>query len=393
MQPLLKPIAAFVMLLPLVVAAAAPTAAPVRETASINSAVADLMKGGAPVGASQGAADKASDKTAEKPLLTPEQAVQKAIQAPAVVGEEALGKVGDASKGDKQAGANANATEKVAAPADKPAAASSAKDEVAFKKAGDPSSKVKAKEPVKVKKQSKASGFSWNEKATAGAAKEAAPKALRRDEYEVSDTDYNRFVFPVAVTQIISPAGPNLLSAPLYMAGNKHVLLKLAGATNRPVQVVAELEDNSVQEFYLKPAPIRGVTREMGVREFRSRMAREADASEAASSAAAGTPSAADMRLLEKFSMGQIPSEFEEETILPPEVHFERFWVKPVAVWSNGGNTRVEAWRLIGRPGLAATVAPPQFYRQGVRAVLLESDVVDGRTHPLLLLVTDNNEE
>lgn len=265
-------------------------------------------------------------------------------------------------------------------------AAPAPKEEVVVKKAEAQPKAEKA--PAKPKKQAKPA-LAWNEKAnTAG--KEPAPKAARPNEYEVSDTDYNRFVFPVPVTQIISPAGANLLSSPLYMAGNKHVLLRLAGSTNRPVQVVAELEDNTVQEFYLKPAPIRGVTREMGIREYRTRQVRDAEVAEVASAA---SPSAADMRLLEKFSMGQIPSEFEDEAVLPPEVHFERFWVKPIAVWTNGGNTRVEAWRLIGRPGLAATVAPPQFYRPGVRAVLLENDVVDGRTHPLLLLVTDNPEE
>lgn len=368
MQSFLKPIAALVMLLPFVASAAAP--APAREPTSINAAVADLMKGGAPAPATAGSTPAAAP---EKAMLTPEQAVQKAIQAPAVVGEEAL-----------------KPTEPTAETA---AAAKPAKEEIIVRKAPateQPADTAKAKPVAKPKKPAKAA-LTWNEKA---GAKEAtpAPKTVRLNEYEVSDTDYNRFVFPVAVTQVISPAGANLLSAPLYMAGNKHVLLKLAGASTRPVQVIAELEDNTVQEFYLKPAPIRGITRELGVREYRNRQAREAEATEA-SAAAGATPSAADMRLLERFSMGQIPSEFEEDTVLPPEVHFERFWVKPIAVWTNGGNTRVEAWRLIGRPGLAATVAPPQFYRAGVRAVLLENDVVDGRTHPLLLLVTDNNEE
>lgn len=373
MQPLLKPIAAFMMLFPLVVAAAAPAAlaatpaaAPARETTSINAAVADLMKGGAPVAPATPAVAPAG---VDKPVMTPEQAVQRAIQAPAVVGEEPLTKNQEPAKADK------------ATPAPK--------EEIVIKKADTAPAKTE-KPVVKAKKVAKpASALSWSEKAnTAG--REVAPKAVRLNEYEVSDTDYNRFVFPVAVTQVISPAGANLLSPPLYMAGNKHVLLKLASATNRPVQVVAELEDNTVQEFYLKPAPIRGITRELGVREYRSRQVRDAEATEASTAA---TPSAADMRLLEKFSTGQIPGDFEEEPNLPPEVHFERFWVKPIAVWSNGGNTRVEAWRLIGRPGLAATVAPPQFYRQGVRAVLLENDVVDGRTHPLLLLVTENYEE
>lgn len=374
MQPLLKPIAAFMMLFPLVVAAAAPAAAPAatpaaapaRETTSINAAVADLMKGGAPVAPATPAVAPAG---VDKPVMTPEQAVQRAIQAPAVVGEEPLTKNQEPAKADK------------ATPAPK--------EEIVIKKADTAPAKTE-KPVVKAKKVAKpASALSWSEKAnTAG--REVAPKAVRLNEYEVSDTDYNRFVFPVAVTQVISPAGANLLSPPLYMAGNKHVLLKLASATNRPVQVVAELEDNTVQEFYLKPAPIRGITRELGVREYRSRQVRDAEATDASTAA---TPSAADMRLLEKFSTGQIPGDFEEEPNLPPEVHFERFWVKPIAVWSNGGNTRVEAWRLIGRPGLAATVAPPQFYRQGVRAVLLENDVVDGRTHPLLLLVTENYEE
>lgn len=378
----LKPISAALLLLPLTLAsmgayAQSAAGAPVREVSSVNRAVSSLMAGGAPV---QGTTEKA-------PVVTPEQAVQKAIQGPTVVGAEPL-------KTDAATPAAPEAASQSAAPAqadgsvvvtpkpkvvEKPVVVEKASEKVV-----EPADTVKAKPKPKKKRPV----LTWNEKAanTAGVAS-AKSNNIRPSEYEISDTDYNRFVFPVPVAQVVSPAGANLLHPPLYMANNKHVLLRLASSTNRPVQVVAELEDGSVQEFFLKSAPIRGVVKELGLREHRVASARAAEAA-AASSAVA--PSAADMQLLERFVMGQIPQDFEESSDLPPEVHFERFWVKPIAVWTNAGSTRVEAWRLVGRPGLAATVAPPQFYRPGVRAVMLENDVVDGKTHPLLLLVTDN---
>lgn len=388
MMNALKPISAALLLLPLTMGsvgawAQTAAAAPVREASSVNRAVSSLMAGGAPV---QGTTEKA-------PALTPEQAVQKAIQGPAVVGAEPLkADVAPAAaapapapvaQGTLQAEAPAQAEGSVVVtPKPKAAEKAPVADKAATAKAAEPV------EVVKPKPKKKRSALTWNEKAanTAGISS-AKSNNIRPNEYEISDTDYNRFVFPVAVAQVVSPAGANLLHPPLYMANNKHVLLRLASTTNRPVQVVAELEDGSVQEFFLKSAPIRGVVKEMGLREHRVASAR---AAEAAAASAAVAPSAVDMQLLERFVMGQIPPEFEEAPDLPPEVHFERFWVKPIAVWTNAGNTRVEAWRLVGRPGLAATVAPPQFYRPGVRAVMLENDVVDGKTHPLLLLVTDN---
>lgn len=221
----------------------------------------------------------------------------------------------------------------------------------------------------------------------------AQPAAAKANEFEVSDVDYNRLVFPAAVVQVTSPVGAPHISEPLYMSGNKHVLLRFSSSP-RAIQTVFELEDGSVYELFLKPAPIRGVTREVGTdTSRRDKMRKQQSAEFAQAAEGAGFAGAGDAELLESFSMGRIPAAFDELTELPPEVHFERFWAKPIAAWTDSVTTRVEAWRLVGRPGLAATVAPPQFYRPGVRAVLLENDTVDGRTHPLLLLVIDHQDE
>lgn len=215
----------------------------------------------------------------------------------------------------------------------------------------------------------------------------------RPNEFEVSDVDYNRFVFPAAVVQVISTAGSSAVGEPLYMSGNRQVLIRFR-AVPRPIQLVFELEDGAVHELYVTPAPIRGVTREVGVADQQKDKLRTARAGASSlTDNSVGFQGAADIDLLEQFSMGRIPSAFEDADDFPPEVHFERFWAKPIAVWSDSAGTRVEAWRLIGRPGLAATVAPPQFYRPGVRSVLLENDIVDGRTHPLLLIVLDDHED
>lgn len=222
-----------------------------------------------------------------------------------------------------------------------------------------------------------------------------APVVARRaNEIEVSDTDFNRFVFPSPATQVVSPVGPPIVSDPLYMDGNRQALIKFA-AYPTPIQMVFELEDGSVHEVFAKPAPIRGITRHVGGLDSRRRDAAAAvrQAETVQAQAESGFAGAADMALLEQFVLGNIPGNFEEWYELPPEVHFERFWAKPITVWTDGASTRVEAWRLIGRPGLAASIAPPQFYRPGVRAVLIEHDIVDGKTHPLMLVVLDDHQD
>lgn len=397
MRMSLKPVVVALSLLPCTMSFAQEAQAPAkgvptREAVSVNAAVADLMKGGAPVETHA----KAAGATERAPLVKTE--------APKVVAEEPLNRTPATSTKESAAatqaapatGAADKSDKSEREPADKSGAAVTVKPgEKTDKTDKDaevdaPAAKapvVRKKTAAPARKATRALSWAPN-KSTLGESDGA--RALRRTEIEVSDTDYNRFVFPVAITQIISPAGSTQLQAPLYMAGNRHALLRLNAGSARPIQIVAELEDGSVQEFYIKPAPIRGITREMGIREYKSRQSREAAAVAGASPQAA--PSAADMYLLEQFASGQIPEEFEEEDRLSPEVHFERFWAKPIAAWSNGGSARVEAWRLVGRPGLAATVAAPQFYRPGVRAVLIENDIVDGKTHPLLLLVTDVEE-
>lgn len=213
----------------------------------------------------------------------------------------------------------------------------------------------------------------------------------RSNEIEVSDTDYNRFVFPHPAVQVVSPVGPPVVSEPLYMDGNRTALIRFS-SYRWPIQLVFELEDGSVHEVLAKPAPIRGITKRIGGEDRRLREAARAESNAAteAAQAASGFAAAGDIELLEDFVIGNIPGNFEEWEELPPEVHFERFWAKPINVWTDGATTRVEAWRLIGRPGLAASIAPPQFYRPGVRAVQLEHDIVDGKTHPLMLIVLDD---
>lgn len=394
MRMSLKPLVVALSMLPCVHAfaqadASANKGVPTREVASVNAAVADLLKGGAPV------------ETHAKPAAGAEvlEPVAPRMAAPKVVAEEPLGKTTATAEKDSaapQAAAPSTSlasTESAAKPADEPKSAvaeqaakapAEAVEKPAEKAAAKPATPRKKAAPKKASKT-----LSWvPNKSTLGDSEGA--RSLRRNEIEVSDTDYNRFVFPAPIAKIISPAGADQLEAPQYMADNRHALLRLKPGASRPIQIIAELEDRTVQEFYIKPAPIRGITREIGMLEHKSKQRREAAV--AAGAAPQTAPSAADMAILEQFAAGQIPEEFEEEGYLSPEVHFERFWAKPIASWTNGGTARVEAWRLVGRPGLAATVAAPQFYRPGVRAVLIENDVVDGKTHPLLLLVTDTEE-
>jgi len=204
------------------------------------------------------------------------------------------------------------------------------------------------------------------------------------NEVEVSDRDYNHFIFPKAIKQLVFP--PNApVAKPVYLNDNLEALIEVQRGTDKPIQMIVETESGRVSKFYLKPRPINGITHRVdGAREV-SIASRQAPAS--AQPGGVGSPHAADIELLKRAVQGDVPAEFEA-IALPRPTRFDRFTVVPLAGWTDGAR-RIMHFSLVAVPGKTAVVSDPQFYRPGITAVLLTGDHVDEESNPQLFVVEE----
>lgn len=213
------------------------------------------------------------------------------------------------------------------------------------------------------------------------------------NEVLVSDTDLNIFVFPSPIANgPILPAGVPLLGKPIYMANNTQVLLQFQKGYDKRIQMIVETEDGKVHKVYLKPRAIAGVTyRADGARDARPEVAKR---QEMGTTNPGGQPGARaeDIELLKRVVRGEIPAEFES-VALPKPTRFDKFTVVPLSGWTDNSTKKVMVFSLVAAPGQTAVVAPPQFYRQGINAVLLTGDHVSESTTPQLFVVEELNNE
>jgi hypothetical protein len=220
-----------------------------------------------------------------------------------------------------------------------------------------------------------------------GEIKFAAPRA---GEVVISDREFNRFVFNTPITQLVFAAGAPLLGNPIYLAGNTQVLVQVQRGADKPISTVVELEGGQVHTLNLMPRPISGVTHRVdGAREARSGAAASVLASKAAGDTA---PRGEDIELLKRVVQNDVPSGFES-IALPLPTRFDKFTVVPLAGWSDSASRRVLVFSLVAVPGQTAVVAPPQFYRPGISAVLVDGDVVDANNSPTLYVVEETQDE
>lgn len=221
------------------------------------------------------------------------------------------------------------------------------------------------------------------------ATKEVKYQAPRPGELTVSDRDFNRFIFPSPVTQLVFPAGAPLLGKPVYLAGNTQVLIQLQRGVDKPVQMVVETEGGQVHTLTLNPRPVDGATHRVdGARERVASSAAKASKADASGNA----PRGEDIELLKRVVQGDIPAGFDSIK-LPRPTRFDKFTVVPLAGWSDGSSRRVMVFSLVAVPGQTAVVAPPQFYRPGINAVLIDGDVVDANNSPNLYVVEETQDE
>lgn len=214
----------------------------------------------------------------------------------------------------------------------------------------------------------------------------------------VSSDAINRFQFSSAVKQLLFPADVPA-TKPLYVAGNKEVLVSFGPGMPDVAQMVAVLENGSVITLYLKPRPGPGaIVHASGSGQSSTQPAQPAtdvsggaaptltDAERVSRGAADKNPALAALALMKQVELGNLPADYESVT--PPAlVAMDKFTVAPIAAWTDHATYTVYAYQLIAAKGQAAEVSPPEFYRPGVLAVDVTGDKVDADNSPYLYVV------
>lgn len=226
-------------------------------------------------------------------------------------------------------------------------------------------------------------------KSTKAAAEEKF-KAPLPGEVVVSDQEYNHFIFSDPVSQLVFPGGT--VNEPVYLGDYREVLVKPRVGVTKPIQMIAELESGAVHKIYLRVGKVHGVTHTVGSKREHAH-AQHQRAVESGEIDASSTPAAGseDIELLKVAVTGSNPMGFDIAH-LPAASRFDKFTAVPMKALSNGIKT-IYVFSLVAASGQTAVVAPPQFYKDGITAVLLDGDVVDANHTPLLYVVKESNDE
>lgn len=212
----------------------------------------------------------------------------------------------------------------------------------------------------------------------------------------VSSDAINRFQFSSPVKQLLFPAEVPA-TKPLYVAGNREVLVSFGPGMPDVAQMVAVLDNGTVVTLYLKPRPGPGalVHASGNGQDVGQPSATDVsggatptltDAERVSRGASDKNPALAALALLKQVEQGNVPSDFEAVT--PPAlVAMDKFTVAPIAAWTDRATYTVYAYQLIAAKGQSANVSPPEFYRPGVLTVDVTGDKVDADNSPYLYVV------
>lgn len=206
----------------------------------------------------------------------------------------------------------------------------------------------------------------------------------------VSDYEFNTFTFPSPIKRVLFPGGSPVVGKPIYLGDNDRVMLQFAKSNGKPVQMVVELNNGTAVTIRVVPKAIPGVTHEASGVKAKKAVSQSSTAK--STSGDADAPKGADIELLKTVvSSGEAPSGFEPVKLTAP-TRFDKFTVVPLSGWSDG-ERRVFVFSLVAAEGHTAVVSPPQFYRQGITAVMLDGDVVDADHSPQLYVVEEVSDE
>lgn len=202
----------------------------------------------------------------------------------------------------------------------------------------------------------------------------------------LSNTQLNILRFNQPIRHIWFPANTPLVGKPAYFAQDHAVMLQFEPGVDQTAQAMIELADGAVlnKEVVLQKGP--GAVIQL---------------SGASGSLFAGRPQSPNpepkapdttgmsaVRLLQSVVQGIIPEGFTAKPV-PMATPFQEFLAQPVALWQDSNeHLRVFVFELQGKTNPPVRVAPPEFYRPGVEAVLLTTDTVgQGAASPFLYVV------
>lgn len=224
-----------------------------------------------------------------------------------------------------------------------------------------------------------------------GASKKTASKApdFGPGVIEVSDYELNTFVFPYPVKKgIIFKSDAPVEGEPIYLANKTQAVIQF-GKSKTPVQMVVPLANDDTLTIRVLPRPIPGVTHP--INGAKKKLVTPAESK--TPSASDAPRSGEDVELLKFTIMNGTPPNGFDIVSLPGITRFDKFSVIPLAAWSNG-EKNLYVFSLVATKGQAAVVTPPQFYRQGITAVMINGgEVVDEKTSPQLFIIEEASDE
>ena len=213
----------------------------------------------------------------------------------------------------------------------------------------------------------------------------------------VSDTELTTLVFPKPISKKLIFQGKStvLAAPPEYFAGETQAVVQFL-PSKTPIQMVVPYVDGSIQTVRLQPTAVPGKVELINYNVSSSKWIPKAVASKGSdadeitggSSADASAAFSDDIALLKELAgSGRLSPDFDK-VALPKAVAYDLFTVVPLNAWSNEVK-RVMVFQLVANGNNTAVVSNTQFYREGINAVLVTGDVVDGQNSPLLYVVEE----
>lgn len=211
----------------------------------------------------------------------------------------------------------------------------------------------------------------------------------------VSDFELNRFIFQAPLKRVYFPAdtreeetGP-LLNKPLYMSGNTQVALQFHKGETKPIQMIAELKDGRVFSLRLAPRPMPAESHYVSDGKEDKNVKRQQTGG---GDDDQPTPRQEDIETMKALASFGEPSQNFSPAPLPVTTRFDKFTVVPISGWSDG-DKQAFVFTIVAAPGETAVIAAPQFYRQGITAVMVDGDVVDEKNSPTLYVIEELKNE
>lgn len=211
----------------------------------------------------------------------------------------------------------------------------------------------------------------------------------------VSDSELTTFVLPRSVKNVLFPGrtsatGP-IVAAPIYFADNTQVVMQFL-PSKTPVQMVLAFADKSISNYRVLPTAMSGRVQPLNMGAGTSKWVAAGEKSDTLV-ATGGVPAINDdVEMLKQLVSTNNPPAGFEAVSLPKPVSYDLFTVVPIAAWSDSQSKRIMVFQLVANAGKTAVVSNTQFYREGLSAVMLDGDVVDANTSPMLYIVEDQGE-